>query len=190
MQYLGVSYDPGTVPLLDPDFIPFGVWMEAYLQGASQPLAIAVERNEGQITVRRTFIHGTPEMEQADYRYVERMVKFLLWSIGGFRISICGCSPIAKRLQKDYAPTGQRAFDFDFFHKLYEVDLEILDLPLEACPQPKEVPRPLGGHLDGCRIGFDAGGSDRKVSAVIDGECVYSEEVAVSYTHLRAHETR
>ena len=90
MQYLGVSYDPGTVPLLDPDFIPFGVWMEAYLQGASRPLAIAVERNEGQITVRRTFIHGTPEMEQADYRYVERMVKFLLWSIGGFRISVCG----------------------------------------------------------------------------------------------------
>ena len=31
--------------------------------------------------------------------------------------------------------------------------------------------------MDGCRIGFDAGGSDRKVSAVIDGECVYSEEV-------------
>ena len=27
------------------------------------------------------------------------------------------------------------------------------------------------------RIGFDAGGSDRKVSAVIDGESVYSEEV-------------
>jgi predicted NBD/HSP70 family sugar kinase len=35
----------------------------------------------------------------------------------------------------------------------------------------------IGGHLDGCRIGFDAGGSDRKVSAVIDGEVVYSEEV-------------
>ena len=35
----------------------------------------------------------------------------------------------------------------------------------------------MGGHLDGCRIGFDAGGSDRKVSAVIDGETVYSEEV-------------
>ena len=31
--------------------------------------------------------------------------------------------------------------------------------------------------MNGCRIGFDAGGSDRKVSAVIDGKCVYSEEV-------------
>jgi predicted NBD/HSP70 family sugar kinase len=36
---------------------------------------------------------------------------------------------------------------------------------------------PIGGHTDGCRIGFDAGGSDRKVSAVIDGKVVYSEEV-------------
>ena len=31
--------------------------------------------------------------------------------------------------------------------------------------------------MEGCRIGFDAGGSDRKVSAVVDGETVYSEEV-------------
>ena len=39
-----------------------------------------------------------------------------------------------------------------------------------------DIAKPMGGHLDGCRIGFDAGGSDRKVSAVIDGETVFSEE--------------
>ena len=177
MRYLGIDVPMKHVPRLDPGFVPFGVWMDAYLEGAKQPIAIAVERDQGRVSVRRTFIHGTPEMAQADYRYVERMVKFLLWSIGGFRVSICGCSPIAKELQRDYSLTGKRAFDFDFFHKLYEVDLEIIDLPLEACPAPNEISQPLGGHLDGCRIGFDAGGSDRKVSAVIDGECVYSEEV-------------
>ena len=177
MLYLGIDVPMKHVPRLDPGFVPFGVWMDAYLEGAKQPIAIAVERDQGRVSVRRTFIHGTPEMAQADYRYVERMVKFLLWSIGGFKVSICGCSPIAKELQRDYSLTGKRAFDFDFFHKLYEVDLEIIDLPLEACPAPNEISQPLGGHLDGCRIGFDAGGSDRKVSAVIDGECVYSEEV-------------
>ena len=62
-------------------------------------------------------------------------------------------------------------------NQLYERDLEILDLPLESCPAANEIAEPMGGHLDGCRIGFDAGGSDRKVSAVIDGQCVYSEEV-------------
>ena len=177
MRYLGIDFPMKHVPELDPGFVPFGVWMNAYLEGAKQPVAIAVERDQGRVSVRRTCIHGTPEMAQADYRYVERMVKFLLWSIGGFKVYICGCSPIAKELRQDYSLTGKRAFDFDFFHKLYEVDLQIIDLPLESCPAPNEISQPLGGHLDGCRIGFDAGGSDRKVSAVIDGECVYSEEV-------------
>ena len=86
-------------------------------------------------------------------------------------------APAHQRLQNAYTPEGERAFDYDFFQKLYERKLEILDLPLNACPAPNESPRPIGGHMDGCRIGFDAGGSDRKVSAVIDGECVYSEEV-------------
>ncbi len=177
MEYLGVKFDLKNIPTLDPEFIPFGVWMDAYLEGAKMPIAIAVERQEGQISVRHTFIHGTAEMAKADYRYVERYMKFLLWSIGGFKVYICGCSDIAKKLQHAYSEAGERAFDCDFFQKLYEQKLTIIDLPLNACPASNEAPRPLGGHLDGCRIGFDAGGSDRKVSAVIDGECVYSEEV-------------
>ena len=177
MEYLGVKFELKNIPELDKGFIPFGVWMDAYLKEAKMPIAIAVERQEGQISVRRTFIHGTEEMAKADYRYVERYMKFLLWSIGGFKVYICGCSDIAKKLQAAYSAEGERAFDYDFFQKLYEKELTILDLPLEGCPAANESPRPLGGHLDGCRIGFDAGGSDRKVSAVIDGECVYSEEV-------------
>ena len=177
MQYLGISYDIKHVPALDAGFIPFGVWMRQYQEGATMPLAIAVERNKGHISVHHTHIHGTEEMKDADYRFVERYVKFLLWSIGGFRVYICGCSEIAKKLQQAYSETGARAFDYDFFRKLYERNLEIVDLPLESCPAANEEAVPMGGHLDGCRIGFDAGGSDRKVSAVINGECVYSEEV-------------
>ncbi|MBQ7857372.1 MAG: ROK family protein [Oscillospiraceae bacterium] len=177
MEYLGVNYNLKHVPALDPEFIPFGVWTDAYLKGAKHPIAIAVERDKGHVSVRQTFIHGTAEMAEADYRYVERYVKFLLWSIGGFRVSVCGCSGIAQQLKAAYTAEGVRFFDYDFFQKLYERELEIIDLPLSACPSPNESPRPIGGHMDGCRIGFDAGGSDRKVSAVIDGVCVYSEEV-------------
>ena len=177
MNYLGVNYEMQYVPALDPEFIPFGLWADAYRKGAKKPIAIAIERNEGYTSVWNTFIHGTEEMFDADYRYVERYVKFLLWAIGGFRISVCDCTEIAVQLQKAYSEEGTRAFDCDFFEKVYERKLEILDLPLESCPAPNECPQPIGGHLDGCRIGFDAGGSDRKVSAVIDGECIYSEEV-------------
>ena len=177
MQYLGISFDMKHIPELDPGFIPFGVWANEFEKTATKPVAIAVERDKGQVSVRRTKIHGTAEMVDADYRYLERYMKFLLWSIGGFKVSICGCSEITKRIQAAYSFDGERAFDCDFFQKLYERPLEIHDLPLECCPESNEAPRPIGGHTDGCRIGFDAGGSDRKVSAVIDGQVVYSEEV-------------
>ena len=177
MEYLGVSYEAKHLPELDPQFIPFGVWMNAYRVGAEMPLAIAVERDQGHISAHRTKIHGTPEMAEADYRYVERFVKFLLWSIGGFRIYVCGCSPLAQRLKEAYTLAGERKFDAQFMQDVYEVPMEVLDLPLEQCPQANASARPIGGHLEGCRIGFDAGGSDRKVSAVVDGQTVYSEEV-------------
>ncbi|MBQ9148969.1 MAG: ROK family protein [Oscillospiraceae bacterium] len=177
MQYLGVNYEHKHIPVLDPGYIPFGVWVEAYQKGAQKPVAIAVERTGGHITVRHTFIHGTPEMADADYRYVERIVKFLLWSVGGFKVYICGCSELAQKLQAAYKIGGEREFDFTFVDQLFEKTLEVIDLPLEECPAANEQPEPMGGYMDGCRIGFDAGGSDRKVSAVIDGECVYSEEV-------------
>ena len=177
MEYMGIPFEMKHPPKLDPGFVPFGVWRKAYLKGATQPVAIAIEGEKGRISVHRTKIYGTAEMEQADYRYLERYVKFLLWSVGGFRIYVCGCSDLAQKLQKDFSPEGARAFDCTFFHQVYERPLEVLNLPLEECPQAHESSIPIGGHMDGCRIGFDAGGSDRKVSAVIDGQCVYSEEV-------------
>ena len=177
MNYLGIDYSVRNLPALDPDFIPFGVWIDAYEKGAAKPLTIAIERDRGQISVRHTKIHGTPEMAEADYRFVERYVKFLLWSIGGFRIWICGDSALAQRLQKAYTLQGERKFDVQFMQDVYEVPFEVIDCRPEDCPKANESSVSIGGHMEGCRIVFDAGGSDRKVSAVIDGKTVYSEEV-------------
>ncbi|MBE6985172.1 MAG: ROK family protein [Ruminococcaceae bacterium] len=177
MNYLGIEYSVKNLPVLDPEFIPFGVWIDAYEKGAQMPLTIAIERDKGKISVHHTKIHGTAEMAQADYRFVERYVKFLLWSIGGFRIYICGNSPLAKRLQQAYSPVGERKFDVQFMQDVYEVPFEVIDCAIEDCPKQNDASVSIGGHMEGCRIGFDAGGSDRKVSAVIDGVTVYSEEV-------------
>ena len=177
MNYLGIEYSVKNLPELDPDFIPFGVWIDAYEKGAKMPLTIAIERDKKKISVHHTKIHGTPELREADYRYVERYVKFLLWSIGGFRIYICGNSELAQRLQKAYTLEGERGFDVQFMQDVYEVPFEVIDCAIEDCPKANEASVSIGGHMEGCRIGFDAGGSDRKVSAVIDGKTVYSEEV-------------
>ena len=48
----------------------------------------------------------------------------------------------------------------------------ITELPAESTSS-----LPLGRNLEGCRIGFDLGGSDRKCAAMIDGKVVFSEEV-------------
>ncbi len=176
MKYLGIDYEVKNMPVLDDEFVPFGVWMKEYLKGADVPIAVAVEREDGLVSVRESFIRG-PEFFDANLRYVERLIKFELWSIGGFRVYVTGCDDIAKMLSDMYAPWGSRAFDYGFVGDVYEKPLEVLAVSRDDFPAANESAKAIGGHMDGCRIGFDAGGSDRKVSAVIDGESVYSEEV-------------
>ena len=176
MNYLGIEYSIKNTPVLDPDFIPFGVWMREYLKEATHPIKIAVEREDGLISVRESFIRGDGFAE-ADLRFVERLVKFELWSIGGFRVYICGADDIAAELARAYSPKGERAFDYEFVGDVYEKPLEVLAVPEANVPAANESAKQIGGHMEGCRIGFDAGGSDRKVSAVVDGEPIYSEEV-------------
>ena len=176
MQYLGIEAALKNQPLLDPAFIPFGVWRREYEKEAVRPFALAVERDHGAVSVFETKLRGE-DFAEANYRYIERFVKLLLWSAGGLRVWLCGDDALAKRLQAEYCPDGRRAFDVGFMQDVFEVPFEIVICDWAHLPKPNEKPIRVGGHTNGCRIGFDAGGSDRKVSAVIDGEPVYSEEV-------------
>ena len=101
----------------------------------------------------------------------------LLWAYGGWKVIICGDDNMGKVIADAYRPGGSREFDAEFMGRVYETDFAVESLPLSAAPAEKSMTAPVGRHLDGCRIGFDAGGSDRKVSAVVDGTPVYSEEV-------------
>ncbi|MBR5093697.1 MAG: ROK family protein, partial [Oscillospiraceae bacterium] len=176
MNYLGIEFDYRNKPSLDPGFIPFAVWADAFLAEARRPFKIAVERDHGNVSVFQSYLRDE-SFAEANYRFMERTVKFLLWSVGGLRVSICGCEETAKKLQAAYTVGGVRDFDWHFMDDVFESGFEIVLCDEAQLPAANEQPRSVGGHLDGCRIGFDAGGSDRKVSAVIDGVTVYSEEV-------------
>ena len=176
MNYLQIEFSVNNKPALDPEFIPFGVWRKAYLEEADRPFSIAVERENGKVTVLHTFLRGQGFAE-ANYRYAERTVKFLLWSVGGFRVYLNGDEAVIDRIKVAYTPTGERAFDVQFMQDVYEKPFQVLSVSKEDFPEENESAVAAGGHMNGCRIGFDAGGSDRKVSAVIDGVPVYSEEV-------------
>ncbi len=175
MNHLGISVNLQHRPELDEGFYPLARFNRAFLETAKQPISVAVERADGQMATCHTFIHGTPELEQADCYYIDRLVKTLLWAKGGFKIYVAGSETIYENLKAAYAEGGSRDFDRNFMAGIFERPFEVVKV--DTVPEAKDSPKAMGGHLAGCRIGFDAGGSDRKVSAVIDGETVYSEEV-------------
>lgn len=175
MYFHGIDIPVKNIPSLDKEFIPIGLFNRCFLKDARKPLGIAIERSEGQIAAVNTFIRGTEEYKDADRYYVDRLVKTMLWMKGGFRIFVKGDRGIFDYLSEAYSDNGSRDFDFHFMSQVFERPFEVLYV--DELPAEKDEPKAIGGHLDGCRIGFDAGGSDRKVSAVIDGESVYDEEV-------------
>ena len=171
-------------PLLDPGFVPAVIWNRRYRsrlekEKLSRPLSIAVERSDGTVSVFDTnvFPHEGSYVD-LNRKYVERLLKFLLWQRGGFRVTIGGDPAITAMIRTIYNPAGERAFDHGFMgEKVYGQPMEICDGEIGAMPAANESSVPLGRNLDGCRIGFDLGGSDRKCAALIDGEVVFSEEV-------------
>ncbi len=175
MNRFGVSVELKHIPILDPEFMPLMRFNHAFLAEAKKPVGIAVERADGQMASCHTFIHGTPEMAQADHYYIERLVKTILWMKGGFKVYVSGDEGTYEYLKTVYCAGGQQEFDWDYMASVFEHPFEIV--LVDEIPEAKDAPKAIGGHLGGCRIGFDAGGSDRKVSAVVDGKTVYSEEV-------------
>ncbi len=166
--------DKGFEPLV----LVFNDFIKRAKEANGEKLVIGIERNSGFVSTfeMTVFPDGTGHDEE-NLALVERIVKTLLWVKGGYKIIIAGSKLIFDGIAKIYSADGVRAFDNKFMSRVYEKPFECVWKPIDEAPVTQESATPVGRHLDGCRIGFDAGGSDRKVSAVIDGESVYSEEV-------------
>ncbi|MDD5697571.1 MAG: hypothetical protein PHH77_03045 [Victivallaceae bacterium] len=176
---------PRFVPELDPGFIPSVLWNREYCRqvaasGRAVKIIIALTRSAGTVSTFETAIFPHEGGFRAiNVKYVERLIKSLLWVKGGYKITVAGCDALAGDIAEIYSPSGARAFDYDIMGaKIYGRPMEVVSVPLADAPAGREAEIKLGGHTDGCRIGFDLGGSDRKCAAVIDGETVFTEEIA------------
>jgi len=193
---------PRLAPELDEGFRPAVLANRAFRKGVEDagggvPLKIALERDRGLVSVYETRVYpsGHPNAS-ANLPYAERLVKFLLWQRGGWKVTIGGPSEVAEHIKSVYSPRGARAFDYDFMGGVYSQTFTVEGCSAEDVGPQQEAAVSVGRHLEGCRIGFDAGASDRKVAAVIDGVPVYSEEVPwdprsqsdpeYHYEHVRA----
>ncbi len=166
---------------LDPKFQPLSVVVREMRESTKengQDVIVAVERNKGQISRYKTRIYpdGTGHDEE-NFRFIERIVKTLLWVAGGYKVFIAGSDVVGNKIKEAYTPNGIRAFDEDYMAGVFENPFEVVICSIDEAPEEYYIAESVGRHLDGCRIGFDAGGSDRKVSAVVNGESIYSEEV-------------
>jgi predicted NBD/HSP70 family sugar kinase len=174
---------PKVVPELDPTFTPASLFhrmFDAEAAAADGPrIHLAVEQADGSIcrwdSVALPARHPDAHL---NFLNLERQVKFLLWSRGGYRIYVHAPGDLADRLRRHYADTATGRFDAEVIGgQVYEKPLEVVSVGPGDLPAERQNTIQLGRHLEGCRIGFDLGASDRKAAAVIDGEVVFSEEI-------------
>lgn len=174
--------NPLVLPPLEPTFLPAVLVSRAIRRQTTEngaALVIGIERTGGEIGRFETtvFPEGHP-LFALNLPYAERLVKFLLWQRGGYKVYMGGPAAIGDYIREQYAANGQRHFDYHFLaEQVYEHPFEVITCRADEVPQANEAGKMLGHNLDGCRIGFDLGASDRKVSAVVDGTAIFSEEV-------------
>src|SRR5882724_2460174 len=172
---------PRVTPVLDPWFRPAVLANRAFRQQAlasGKPVSVrlALEQADGSVVKFTTDIFRAEHNHSvANFTYIERLIKALLWSRGGFRLYFDGPAVLAEQLQQRWRETPPGRFDSNMVgERMFDHPLEIIQT--DDIPGERGQTRQLGRHFDGCRIGFDLGGSDRKVAAVIDGKVVFSEE--------------
>ena len=141
-------------------------------------VSVAWEREEGKV-----FRYDMPIPKRLDpaaakkvSHVVERIAKFALWAAGGWKLYLSGPDAVVKPVAKAYAKKGARAFDFDFFSSIYGRPVEAVVVPQKKMPEFSEKLRQVKTVADGCRIGFDLGASDFKISALDKGKVVFSKE--------------
>ena len=162
-----IQTQPAVTPPLDPAFVPAYLFRHTYRKrlensgNAPEKLLIAVERENGQETLT----------------LAERHVKFMVWAFGGWKVHLSGPGFVCNHIRDVYAASGARAFDNDLMSGVYGQPFTVNITDAANIPEPRERSSELGGHMSGCRIGFDLGASDYKIAAVRDGEPVFSTEI-------------
>lgn len=174
MNFCGLELSVKNIPASDPGFVPVERFFEAYTHEAVYPFALAVEREDGLVSVYETALRTDGPLDEADEIYVDRLAKALLWLRGGWKLIACGSDAAAEYLRAAYGLGGSREFDWGFMERVYQRPFQVERRAYADRPAERGSAAPLGRHREGFHIGLDAGASNLKVSAVADGESVFS----------------
>jgi predicted NBD/HSP70 family sugar kinase len=176
-SFLGLDISLKHQPPLDPAFLPLNKIFEEYAKITANGVqaGIAVERADGSNRLVYN-IENAENLTEIDKYMAWRLVTGMLWFYGGRRIYVAGSEALAEYIKSLKA--DKMAFDYEFMTNVFEGELEVVSVPFKKLPENVLLGSgAIGGKNYGCRIGFDAGGSDLKVSAVVDGVPIFSEEI-------------
>ncbi len=174
MKYIGNK--------LDIDFLPISKFMKQFSVAVNsisnkETIFLSFIRNDNQVFTIKKYIFPKNHFRYEDNKiYIERYIKTILWLKGAYRILFSGDKELFNYLNKIYSKNGKRAFDVEFLSSSYQKKFEIVYVDKEDIIDTNEKTIFISRNLNGYRIGFDAGGSDRKVSAVVDGKVIFSDE--------------
>ncbi len=171
-------------PVLDPGFLPAVLWNRAYearvrATRGSVELGIALVRQDGTTFTHK---HAHPAADRGPH------ARSTSSTSSGWSSSCCGRRAAARSSVRAAIPSRARSRGL---RREGRCAPSTATSWAGACSASRSRSRPSAGscrprarrrgrsgrHLDGCRIGFDLGGSDRKCAAVIDGKVVFSDEV-------------
>lgn len=167
-------------PILDPHFEPLIDFYEVFkrdvlFDSRKSPFALALCTPTHCVARMDGFLFF--DLEERNFTYIERMIRTFLWLKGGIRIHFFGPESLSQRLKEYYNTHPYGIFDRDFMTEIYGIPFEIISSHFESVPVEVRQQIPIASSLNGARIGFDAGGSDMKICAVLDGEVYFHEEI-------------
>ena len=123
---------PRVAPVLDAAFRPPALANRAFGALAAQtgravPVRVALEQANGSIEHFATNVLPEDHPDSGgNFPHVERWLKFLLWSRGGFRIHFAGPASLAEALAGHYRAHATGKFDAEMMGgRIYERPFEV-----------------------------------------------------------------
>lgn len=135
------------------------------------PFSITIKRKQ---VLSYRYDYMLTEKEEENYFYTKKILLTLLWLIGGDTILFRGDSYFIRTFIRKASKDEEIKTSFFEMEEIFNCKMTMKEtngIDSNYFPVSK-----VQGDFEGCRIGLDLGGSDRKVTALIDGNVVYSEE--------------
>lgn len=167
---------------IDPQFIPMSLknktWNEL-IKNESDKIEIhlgIMDNFENFIALHRFIFPEQSKYLFDNSLFIEKLIKSMLWIYGGIKVYLDIPTRIFKEMSSLFSIKGKYAFDINFMKKVYEMEFELIHMHVTDFPKIKSQKKIVESNLRGNIIGFDAGGSDRKVSAIKNGNVIFSDE--------------